>query len=135
MVKQLLHLTLSLIILVLAMTGSGCATVGSRRTAPEGVQDTAEVPEEERDRTSGDPLFSITGVVLHISRISPDTVIILPQTSFIRDYLRDEPFTATVPPAEGLPSNRFRFRFQVNTTAVPPFVLDRDRYLYPDLYD
>lgn len=117
--------------------GVGCTTTSPPAPASEGAPEISSAleEEEERDQEIRDPLLSITGVAFHISRISPHTVIILPQTSFITTYLRDEPFTTTTFPEKGLPANRFRFRFEVNTTPVPPFVLDRDRYLYPELYD
>lgn len=116
--------------------GVGCTTTSPPAPASEGAPEiSSALEEEERDQEIRDPLLSITGVAFHISRISPHTVIILPQTSFITTYLRDEPFTTTTFPEKGLPANRFRFRFEVNTTPVPPFVLDRDRYLYPELYD
>ena len=126
-----------MILAAVPLLGAGCATTTTVQEAPPAdnalpreVQETEELP-----RTRRDGMVNITGVVLHFSRLTPDTMIILPQASIITEYLRNEPFTTRGYPTEGVRANKFHFSLQVNTTAAPPFALDRDRYLYPELYE
>ena len=127
---------LFLVVWVLSILLGSCATrpepqPGSADTPMPENPETVEEFEDEEDR---ERLITITGVVLGVRRTSPPTVIILPPASFITDYLRDEPFTLPAYPQGGLRGDRFQFQFHLNTTDTPPFVLDRDRYIYPELY-
>lgn len=129
------------IAVILTIFYLGCATTGDLAAdstddpASDRVGDDTTTDERVEIDTIPEPLFTITGVVLQVQRVAPRTVIILPPASFISDYLRDEPFTLPHRPREPLQANRFLLRFNLNTTSAPPFVAERDRFLYPDLYD
>lgn len=129
---------LPLVVALFLFFSTSCVTpVGD--TARDPSRDTAspESPDfvDDNERENQEPLFAITGVLFHVSRLSPATAIILPPHSAIGDYMRNEPMALRSYPEAGLPADRFRLRLHLNTTEVPPFVLDRDRYLYPELYD
>lgn len=126
------------IILVLAIILAGCASLPDRGTT-EPVAEPGEPDPGDRGDTDTpierDPLFTVTGIVLQIQRTAPETVIILPPTSFITEYLRNEPAAVRAYPVIPPRRNRIRFQFNVNTSNVPPFSLDQDRHRYPELYD
>lgn len=132
-------LTATLTVLLLA----GCLSAGQpddsgpgERSSDEDVHETGsprQDPEEPERRT--DPLIAINSVTLQLQWISPATVILLPTQSLITDVLRDEPGTIVGVDDTEFRSGRIRLLFNLNTTAAPPFVMERDRYLYPELYE
>lgn len=124
---------LSTVLLVLG----GCATAPP--APPPGEERTAVVEEEDprdlRDVTETEPLVTINAIVLVFHLTAAETVIVLPPSSFISDYLRDEPGAVSTLASRPERTSRLFFRFNVDTSGVPPFVSDPDRYRYPELYE
>jgi hypothetical protein len=127
-------------VLLLGLSGllllcGGCATAPS---SPSPGEEPAVTEEQDRrenqDVPEPDPLLTINAIVLVIHRTAADTVIILPPSSFISDYLRDEPGAVSVLTPRPERTSRILFRFNLDTSGVPPFVSEPDRYRYPELY-
>ncbi len=95
---------LSCILGFLILVFTGCATSSAPSTATDQsavpIGDASAVPEtaaedEPTFRVTEDywvetPWFGVSSIVLKVGRTSPETTIVLPESSVMRDYMRDE---------------------------------------------
>ena len=80
------------------------------------------------------PWFTVSSVILRVTRVQRETVIVLPEESVIRDYMRFDP-NVVLDEDDVLPNGQLLFGLGFVTDGVPAFAADADRYRYPQLYD
>ena len=137
------HPRVAFVIVVVALL-SGCVSPGplpwNRPEDPAAPQDTVREDESPplfdtpEDTILATPWFSVSSVILRVTRTQRDTVIVLPEESVMRDYMRFDP--NIVLDTDKIPdSGRLMFGMGIVTDGAPPFTSTPDRYRHPDLYD
>ncbi len=113
----------------------GCATIapgrsrsGNGASTVEGTDDTEE--EAPLFQTSEDywvqtPWFSVSSIIIRVRTTQPRTVIVLPESSVMRDYMTND--RNVVFDADSIPHRmRFLFGLGIKTGDIDPF-FDPDR--------
>lgn len=143
------------VVMIFGVVLSGCASLTGTlaRSAPDyspegGSASPAGAPTGDEDATSPEerlfstpegsvvstPWFTVSSVILRVRRVQRETVIVLPEESIMRDYMRFDP-NVVLDSEDILPNGQLMFGLGFVTDGVPAFATEPDRYRYPELYD
>lgn len=122
---------------------------GSGDGAESGSDDTGTTPDGEsppvlperehffetpEDAIVATPWFSVSSVIVRVRRRAVNTVIVLPEDSVMRDYMRLDP--GIVLDRDDVPvGGNLMVGVGIVTDGVPPFVSNPDAYRYPDQFE